>query len=349
MSRTFIACTFIAFAWMGLFFLWGRAFLTAIKAKVDIASSIAFGYLVLQVIYQVIYLPFYLNRGSFKGTAYIWMGLVGLISLFLYVYLRRHSHRGGEKLKAIHKIGICGGVILILGLAFYISLHVPFYGQDTVEYISTMNAAYYNDSMWVKSGELSLHHGLCSMFHFFTISSLLTGIKPYYISLFTVRIVGVSLFSFILYRTGVIVFQKEKQTFCWSAAILAIVAPTLLMFWGSNYTAEFFYWRINEAKGYCQFVLLPLGFSVFLSMFRGIESRKPLWKEQLIVGLAAVPISSSSMTPYIFLVLMGTGGLIANDIFKNGWNTIKQAVACVAPNLIYLALYILEQKQLLAF
>lgn len=349
MSRTFIACAFIAFAWMGLFFLWGRAFLIAIKAEGDIASSIAFGYLILQVIYQVIYLPCFFSRGSFRTTAYIWIGVVGIFSLLLLVFLRKHLHGGGEKLKTIEIIGICSSATLILALASFISLHVPFYGQDTVEYISTMNTAFYSDSMWVKSGELSLQHGLCSMFHFFTISSLLTGIKPYYISLFTVRIVGICLFSFILYRTGVIVFQKERKTFCWSAVVLAVLAPTLLMFWGSNYTAEFFYWRINEAKGYCQFVLLPLGFSVFLSMFRGVESRKNLWKEQLIVGLAAIPVSSSSMTPYIFLVFMGTCGLIVNDRLKNGWNTIKQAVVCATPNLVYLALYILEQKQMLTF
>ena len=52
MPRTFIACVLIAFAWMGLFYLWGRSFLTFIHAKHDTARKLVLGYLVLQVIYQ---------------------------------------------------------------------------------------------------------------------------------------------------------------------------------------------------------------------------------------------------------------------------------------------------------
>ena len=347
MSWTFVACVGIAFAWMGLFYLWGRAFLIAIKAEPDVASGIAFGYLVLQVIYQIIYLPFYLSRGSYRATVYIWLGIVGIASLGIIVYLRNHRSGKRIELKAAEKAKICGAVVLILGLAFYISLHVPFYGQDTVTYISTMNDAYYRDTIWISSGVFSLHHGLCSLFHFFTVSSFITGIRPYYISLFTVRIIGVCLFALIMYRMGVIIFCKTEKKNCWPAIALSIITPMLLMVWGSNYTAEFFYWRINEAKGYCQFILLPLGFSVFLSMFKERESRKPLWKEQLLVGLAAIAVSSSSLTSYIFLVLMGVVALLAYDKGNKIMETIGRAIICVLPNMLYLILYILEQKNII--
>ena len=90
MSWTFVACVGIAFAWMALFYLWGRGFLTWIKAERDVASCIPFGYLVLQVIYQVIYLPFYFTRGSYRATVYIWLGIVVIGSIVLIFYLRKH-------------------------------------------------------------------------------------------------------------------------------------------------------------------------------------------------------------------------------------------------------------------
>lgn len=342
MSWTFVACVLIAFAWMALFFLWGRAFLTYIKVEYDISSSIVFGYLVLQIIYQGIYLPFYLARGSYRATAWIWIGIVSIISVFLLIYVM--NHRMNHHLKKNEKIGVFIAGILVLGLAVYISLHVPFYGADTRDYIARMNDFIYKDSMWITSGTLSFHYGMSSMFEFFTLPSLFTGIKPYYISLFTVRILGICLFSLIAYRTGTIVFGKKGNHISWSAVVLAVLVPYLLMLWGSNYTAEFFYWRINEAKGYCQFVLLSLAFSVFLAMFREDSDRKALWKEQLLIGLAAVPVSGSSLTSYIFLVFLSVCSLLVYEKFKEGWRTIKYSVICAVPNLCYLLIYFLETQ-----
>lgn len=344
MSWTFITCVGLAFAWMALFYLWGRGFLTIIKAERDIASCIPFGYLVLQVIYQVIYLPFYFTRGSYRATVYIWLGIVAAGSVALFFYLRRHPSEQKIKLKGIERGGICIAAFLVLGLAFFIALRVPLYGADTVRYITAMDECYYKDAMWIESGELNFHFGMCSMFQFFTIPSVLTRIKPYYISLFTVRIVGVCLFSLIVYRTGTIVFKKNSKTICWSAAVLSVICPYLLMIWGSMYTAEFFYWRINEAKGFCQFVLLPIGFLVFLNMFKKGINRNPMWKQMLLVGLASIAISSSSLTPFMFLLLLGCSALLLHDRLAGGWKTIRWSAICAIPNLFYLFVYVLEKK-----
>ena len=346
MSWTFVACVGIAFAWMTLFYLWGRGFLTAIRAETDVASCIPFGYVFLQAIYHVFYLPFYFTRGSYRGLSYLWLSVVIIASIAMMVYLRRHIRISKDRLKGIEKAGIVFAAIMILCLSVFISLHVPFYGQDTVVYISTMNESYYKDSIWLNTRP-GFHHAMCSMFQFFTTSSLLTGIKPYYISLFTVRIVGVCLFSLITYRIGSILFKKTEAIFSWIALTLSIVCPYLLMFWGSNYTAEFFYWRINEAKGYGQFVLLPLGFSIFLGMMKDGERRGTLWKQQFLVGFAAVSISASTLAPYLFLQLMGTFALLAYDKLKNGVKTIAFALICSLPNLGHLVVYILANQKII--
>lgn len=348
MSWTFIACVLIAFAWIGLFYLWGKGFLTVIKAESNTSSSISFGYLVLQVAYHLIYLPFYLMRGSYRTTVYIWLCIVAVGSIGLVLYLKKHKKHECKKRETslTETIEKCIAIIMILGLAFYISLHVPFYGADTITYISTMNNSYYQDAIWIRNGNISFHNGMCSLFQFFTIPSLLTGIKPYYNALFTVRVVGICLTSLIIFRIGKIIFSYTGKTFL--AMVLAVVVSYMLMFWGSNYTAEFFYWRINEAKGYCQFVLLPLGFSVFLAMMKDNAEREKLWKEELLVGLAAIPVSASSLTPYIFLVFMGTFALLGFDKLKRVLRTTGSALVCVIPNLIYLAVYILDNKGIIA-
>lgn len=272
------------------------------------------------------------------------MGIVAIISVLLIIRLRKHSTEQKQQLNTAEKVGICLASVVVLGLAVYVSLHVPYYGQDTRTYINTMNESYYRDTLWLFSGKLSFHYGMCSMFQFFTVPVLLAGIKPYYLSLFTIRVVGTCLLSMIVYRTGVIVFKKSNNGFCWSALILSILVPYLLMFWGSMYTAEFFYWRINEAKGFCQFILLPLGFSVFLEMIKKDEERKTHWKEQLMVGLAAVSVSASSLMPYLFLVFLGTFAILGCDKLKEGWRTVSCSIVCMLPNLLYLAVYILEKN-----
>lgn len=344
MSWTFIACVLVSFVWMGLFFLWGRGFLSLIHSNTDIASSVVFGYLTLQFIYQIIYLPCYFTRGSFRVVSYIWMGIVVIVSVLFVLHLWKHPSEKKQKLKLVEKTGICIAALLILSLSFYIAHLVPYYGADTVSYISKMNNYFYKDTLDVYSGSLSFHNGMCSMFEFFTVPALLTGLRPYYLSLFTVRIVGICLFSLILYRTGKIIFSKENHIFCFPAAVLSVLAPYLLMFWGSNYTAEFFYWRINEAKGFCQFVLLPISFSVFIEMFKDGANRKPLWKQQHLVGAAAIAVSASSLTPYLFLLLMGTFSVLAYDRLKKGWDTVGHAILCALPNLAFLAVYVLEKS-----
>jgi len=147
----------------------------------------------------------------------------------------------------------------------------------------------------------------------------------------------------VLYRAGEIVFRRAGGRICWPALTLSVLVPLLLMCWGSKYTAEFYYWRINEAKGYCQFILLPLGFTVFLDMLKNPSRRKKLWKEQLLVGVAAVAVSASALVSYLFLLMMGTAALLARDRFRNGLKTLGRSAVCALPNLVYLAIYILEK------
>lgn len=344
MSWTFFACFLITVAWMTLFFLWGSSFLTAIRSELGIAGSVVFGYLVCQFLYQLFYLPFLIFGGSFRVLSYSWLVLIIVLSIPQAFLLLKHERYRKYRFTRKDRIGVFSAVAIIMGLSFYIALRVPLYGADTSYYISCMNELYYRDTASVWYGVQRFHHGISSMNCLFTISSLLTGIRPFYISLFTVRMLGVYMTSLIMYRTGDVIFRKKGIGICWPALVISVLVPLLLMSWGSIFTAEFYYWRINEAKGYCQFVLLPQGFSVFLDMLKNPARRKILWKEQLLVGFAAVATSASSLTPYLFLLLMGTASLLVFDRFKNGLSTVCSSAVCALPNLAYLVVYVLEKN-----
>jgi len=343
MSLTALACLLVSVAWMALFWLWGSSFLTGIRAKRSFAGSVVFGYLVCQSFYQLFYLPFLVFGGSYRVLSCLWLAVIASLSVLQAVFLRKRRSRRKRRLNRNEVVGICAAGAVILGLALYIALRVPLYGVDTQYYLSLMNELYYRDTSSVWYGVQRFHHGICSMNSLFTVSSLLTGIRPYYIFLFTMRLLGVYMTSMVLYRAGEIVFHRSGGRICWPALTLSVLVPLLLMCWGSQYTAEFYYWRINEAKGYCQFILLPLGFTVFLDMLKNPSRRKKLWKEQLLVGVAAVAVSASALVSYLFLLMMGTAALLARDRFRNGLKTLGRSAVCALPNLVYLAIYILEK------
>ena len=79
-------------------------------------------------------------------------------------------------------------------------------------------------------------------------------------------------------------------------------------------------------------------------MLRGHIDRKTAWLKQLIVGLAAIAVSASSMTGYLLLLAMGTAAVLAYDRFKRAGKTIGLASLCALPNLLYLAVFVLEKK-----
>lgn len=341
MWGTFIACIGIVLAYIILFSIWGRAFLTAIQAEANPWDSVLFGYLVLQFIYQIPYLVFFLSRGTYRTFSMAWVYVVLACTIGLVIRLIRNKIKPGCELKKSEKIGAAGGFLMVFLLAAFIALHLPTYGVDTTAYIREMTNELYNDVVYADSGRIDFHHGMCSMFSFFTVPSLVTGISPYYVSLFSVRILGVMLFSMIVFRTGRIAFARSKSGWMWPALSMAVLVPYMMMLWASMYTAEFFYWRMNEAKAYCQFILLPLGFSVYLQLLSDTDNRKSAWKAQMIVGWASVAVSASAMTAYPFLALIGLFAILALDRFRRARATFGWSFLCVLPNLLYIGAYMM--------
>ena len=319
--KIYLFCWGIVIAFLAVFYIWGRSFLSIIKARTDVSSSILFGFMAVLLSYQIPYLMFFLNRGSYRTLSLGWFVIAAVITVFLLVRLIRKKAFPIPKLSQRQWVSLI--LVFALGafICVYNSLHVPGYGPDINQYISTMNKMYSDDTMWIEAGVLNIHNGANSFFGLLTVPSLILGIRPYYVSLFSGRIMLVILGMTVFYRIGKIVFGKGEKGISVCALWMSTLVAVIIMFWNSMYQAHFFYRRSNEAKAYCQFVLLPLGFSVFLEMCRGDLERTPLWKEQLLVGLTAIAVSMSSLTGYPLLVFIGMAGILAYDKMKKGLQT----------------------------
>lgn len=344
--RMYIMCVLFSLIYIALFYLWGKAFLSiCLRIDAGACGSVLFGYLIIQILYQVVYLPTMLLRGSYRTVTWIW--LVAILGLSVYLCFRvKYKKPSFRQIQMGKLVALVGAAIVILFLACFIALHPLAYGVDTNYYISSMNLMIYNDNLWTKGG-LNFHNGMNSLFSLLALPSLIAGIPPYYVSVFLMRILLVFLTSMTAYYTAKVVFDRENHGISWAGLFAAVLLPIFLVFWNSPYQATFFIRRSNEAKAYGQFILLPIGFAVFLEMLRGDAERRTGWYKQLAVGLAAIAVSASSMTAYLFLLAMGTAAILAHDCFKGAGKTLGFAGLCALPNLLYLIAYVLQIKGLL--
>ena len=339
----FAQCLGCAIGFLFFSFIVGKFTLSNLKIDDCFCNSILFGFIVLFISYQLIYLPTFLVRGSYRIATYSWIILIGIASVCCVFRLFRSDRITVPSFTA--KQWIVVGIVTsaVLCLCLFISIRHPVYGPDFNTYTTAMNNMYYQDRIWIKAGSLDVHHGLNCFFAVMTIPSLLFGIRPYYVSLFMTRSLLIFLLVLVVYRTGKIALGDFDLPISLGALGMVLLVPLFLLLWNSMYQSRFFFYRANEAKAFCQFFLLPLSFSVFLQMFQPNSDRRSLWILQFLVGLSAVAISISSLSAYPFLVLVGSSALLAYDKFQGWKGTCLYSLFCVTPNMLYALFYYLTK------
>ena len=339
MYSVYIYCLLTIGVFLALFQIWGRFALQKIQLPYRLCDSMVLGFIILVGVYQIPYLITMMLRGSYRLMSWIWLITVSAITIaFEAAHLKQKIHLQVRDLAGRTAFFFLGA-FLILSLSGFIALHAPAYGPDTDTYINGMNGMYYSDVIWIDAGSINYHQGINSLFGFFTMASIVTGIKPFYVSLFVMRSILVILTALVVYRTGTIAFNDHNKRPSWKSALLTGIVLFLIMNWNSMYQAQFFFRRSNEAKAYCQFVLLPFAFSVFLQMIRRPRYRQRLWCVQMITGFSAVAISMSSLTSFPMLVLIGLVALLIYDRCRHLKRDVVYSAISVIPNLLYLALY----------
>ena len=339
-------CLGCALLYLFISYILGKAFLSLLKIEDTLCDSILFGFLILSVLFQLTYLPFFLLRGSYRTVCCIWLIVTCCLTILSVFHMLRSRQTFTPSLTRKQWLSVSVVSVLILSLSAFVVIHTPIYGMDFRAYNAEMNNLYYRDVMWLDSetGVLDLRRGVNSFFALMTVPSVIFGIRPYYIDVFMNRSLLIFLFSMIVYRTGTIVLSENHMSVSSGALGMSIFVPVLLLLWKSAYHPEFYYYRANEAKAYCQFLLLSLAFSVFLQMFQRNPNRKALWILQSLIGLSALAISMSSLSTYPFLVFAGTIALLAYDRL-HGWSeTCLWSLFCMAPNLLYAVFYYLSNE-----
>ena len=185
---TVLVCMMIAGVYLGLFYIWGRAFLTFLHDRIYFSNSVLFGFTLMISVYQILYLPFFLGRGSYRALTFVWLLLLaGATGFFVW---RMFSQRGRNQLQpaSMGQWGLLAFTAIFLAwLCLRVAFHPRPYGADTNYYISVMNDMVYRDFIYQKSGMVDVHHGLNSLFAFFGTASLITGLPPFYLELHTMR------------------------------------------------------------------------------------------------------------------------------------------------------------------
>jgi len=346
--RTILAGILIAAAYMWLFYIWGKAFLIFNRSVYSMSKSILFGFLAMVSVFQFFYLPFFLLRGSFKTLASIWLAFIALTTPRLFFYNRKHSVKQNSEHISIGKI-ICFTVAIGLNifLCIQVAYHPRPYGADTNYYISVMNDMVYHDIICIDSNGLDMHHGLTNIFAFFGVAAWLTGVRPFYLELHTMRYIVVLLTAITAYYGGETLFH-DKHRISWPGIGMAIIIPVLFSFWDSMYGGAFFWQRANEAKAICQLVLFPIALVGMLQFFENSINTKTIWHEQLLIGFAAVPITISSLSIYPVFLLIIIFAIAAYRRMRGIKELVRYGILCVMPNLVYFAIYI-TSKYWIAF
>ncbi len=350
--KTLIICILITLLFLSVLYIWGKAFLTAIKAKTLISDCVLYGFIVIHIVFQIFYLPFLLTRGSFYVLSIIWLMFAGLFTACLIIYLAKKNNLTERRPKnpPNYDIVLIIVIVFIVFLCIYIGGRPRYKGLDTFQYIYQMNEMVFRGTLWNEGSDLQIHQGLNSYYTLYAIISWATGIKPVFLNHLTMRFVGVVLFSLVSFRFGRITF-RDKGSIC--PLVISIIAPLMMMLWNSKYSGAFFYARTNESKGICFLFLFPLAVSIFIEMMNekkdSQQDRNIMWIEEITIGLSAVPIAVSSMSIYPVIVFMGMVSVIAFDKFKRMHKTILYSSLCVIPNITYIVFYLLYQQRIIRF
>ncbi len=337
------------------FRLTGTVVLNILGQKKLYIHSELVGFFATFCIFQFIYVPMVMLRANFHFLAYGWLMVIIITVLVYGVYLvsvgGRHpfimpevkislegtSRRLYHFIKWIVLLGVAGFLVFIV-LQQYV-------GWDTAFYLGNMNEALYTDTMYIYNGnngtmmkQMDLRYALSGFSMFFSIPCYFLGISPIVMCYFGIRGLGVILALMIVYDFGVLIFDAEIPAYLMVGAYLTVN----MMFFSTMSSSLFFMRRMNEAKGYCANVVLPM---VALLLFMIYKNKgKGLFRLLFLVCLGSVGASMSSMM--LVPALLGLSSVVIAQSQRK-LRPIVYGIICALPNLAYAAVYLLNAKDYL--
>ncbi len=349
----------VAVLYLLLFRLVGTTVLSFLGRRDIYIHRETVGFFACFAIFQFLYVPMVLLKAWFHLLAWGWLLTIVILVLICGIYL---VTSGGE-----HPFKMPAGlpmdkeeipdwlektikwVVLLGSAAFVVFLVLQQYlGWDTAFYMGNMNEAIYTDTMYLYNGNdgtlmkhMDLRYALSGFSMQFTVPCYFLGISPVVMCYYGIRGIGAVLALFIVYDFGMLLFDK-KETFAY--ILVGTFMAVNITFFSFSATSLFFIRRMNEAKGYCANVVLPMVALLLLMIVK--KQGRHLWGLLFIICLGSVGASMSSMM--LVPALLGLGAVVI-AIDEKKFRPIFYGIVCALPNLAYVTIYILNVKKVLVF
>lgn len=331
-----------------LFYCMGRGTLLFLKQNRSVGYCLSIGLCVNFIFFQAIALPLVLLKVTFNVLCVSSVIILVSVVVALWVIYRKRM-LCTEKLYLSHK-EIILLVVIVLGFALQImvSLSENYWGFDTAYYIGTVSTTLERNSMYVYDGmsgvkvaTLPFRYVLSSFYIYFAVVCKMFGISAIACFRYVVATLCILFADIIIYLIGKTVFQNTVKAECFT-----LVFIFLNFFWVSGFSnSRFLLSRGYEAKGFCANVIISMIWLIGLEILKSKgNDRINAWKMMFILGLACIPISMSSIliSPIMIFCVTITCVLVDKD-FKS----VKYAIVCVIPNVLYAIVYFLALRGLI--
>ena len=329
---------------MLLFRLIGTAVMSAMGTKQLYIHRELVGFFVYFAVFQFVYVPMVLLKAYFHLLSYGWLLAIIIMILVCGVYL---VSCGGKIPFAMpeknSENNILKWLMVLVSAGFLVFLVLQQYlGWDTAFYMGNMNEAIYTDTMYLYNGndgtmmnKMDLRYALSGFSMQFAIPCFLLDISPVIMCYYGIRGLGAILTLLIVFDFGMLLFDRDATASYLTVGAFIIVNT---LFFSHSATSLFFIRRMYEAKGYCANIVMPMVALLLLMIYK--KQGRHLWMLLFVICLGSVGASMSSMM--LVPTLLGLGSVLI-AIEERRIRPVVYGVVCALPNLLYVALFILNK------
>ncbi len=338
---TYVICLVLIFC----FFMMGIQIDQILRLRLKGMYNIVFGFFVYFMLFEIFYLPFFINKQRLTCLTVAWIIFLGIDMVVSVIVFRKRILSAAKEIWEQLRCDSLPYVLLsavVFAVVIYYGTRTFYYGFDTAYYIGMVNSAVHYDRMLIyqsemgyKMSSLDLRYGLSGFYMHTAVLCRVFKVSAIMMQKQGVTIIDILMTYCIAFLIGRRVFKKDvKYAYLFTAVYFAMN----FFFLSEFAVGEFFMYRAYEAKAYCCNVVIPAHFLIMYAMMRSREIQGYRWRQLAILSIASIPVSMSSIL--IIPVLTMTFACSMAMIHRKFRYVIYGGVCCLA-NAVSLVVYYL--------